>query len=68
MTNTAASLQPVCITSLSSEDLAEGGFDTSRITQEQLDDLAKKMTDNYVDLIFWNDMVSIADMMDLPRI
>ncbi len=68
MTNTATSLQPVHITSLSPEDVAEMGFDTRLITQDELDHLASKMSDNYVEHYFWHDLDCIADMMDLPRI
>lgn len=60
-------LHPVHITSISPDDLSEMGFDARVITQDQLDHLASKMSDNYVEHYFWHDMECIADMMNLPR-
>jgi len=61
-------LKPVRITSLSPEDLSMMGFETRLITQEELEHLASKMSDNYVEHYFWHDLECIADMMNLPRI
>lgn len=55
------------ITSISPEDLSGMGFNTSLITQNQLDHLASKMSDNYVEHYFWHDLECTADMMNLPR-
>ena len=61
-------LQPVRITALSPEDMSEMGFHTQLITQDELERLASKMSDNYVEHYFRHDLECIADMMNLPRI
>lgn len=61
-------LYPVSITSLSDDDLADMGFDIHMITLAQLEHLARKMADSYIENHFWIDLEIIADMMNLPRI
>lgn len=62
-----SNLQPVSITSLSAPDLEEMGFDTRKITQDQLEDLATRMSDVYVEHYYWDALSDIADFMELPR-
>lgn len=60
-------LQPVSITSLSAPDLEEMGFDTSKITQDELEDLATRMSDVYVEHYYWDALSDLAAIMELPR-
>lgn len=61
-------LQPVSITSISPDDLVTMGFDTRLITQPELDRLAAKMANAYLDQSFWQDLDFFAHELKLPRI
>lgn len=56
------------ITSVSRADLESKGFDTSQITDEQMERLASKMADDYCEQLFWEHLETIADIMELPRL
>lgn len=49
------------ITSVSREDLEYRGFDTTNITDEQMERLAQKMCDDYLEQMFWISLDIIAE-------
>ena len=49
------------ITSVSREDLESRGFDTTNITDAQMEELARKMCDDYLEKIFWIRLDIIAE-------
>src|SRR5262245_52785650 len=55
------------ITSVAREDLESQGFDVSKVTDDQMAEIADKMQDAYCDDIFWVELETIADDMDIPR-
>ena len=57
------------ITSVHRNDLADYGFDVSGVTDEQMERLADKMGDLYVEVGgFWDQMEEIAEQMGIPKI
>jgi DNA topoisomerase VI subunit A len=56
------------ITSVSREDLEGQGYDTSKVSDDDMERLADKMADAYVQNSFWDDLEAIADDMGIPRI
>ena len=56
------------ITSVTREDLEMRGFDTTNITDEQMERLAKKMCDDYLEQMFWISLDIIAeDIIGIPK-
>ena len=56
------------ITSISREDLESRGFDTTNITDAQMEELARKMCDDYLEQMFWISLDIIAeDIMGIPK-
>ena len=56
------------ITSVTREDLESRGFDTTNITDEQMEELARKMCDDYLQQMFWISLDIIAeDIMGIPK-
>ncbi len=55
------------ITTIHRNDLESIGFDTRKVSDSQMAELAKKMTDDYLTQTFWLSMEIIAEIMDLPR-
>lgn len=49
------------ITSVSREDLEMRGFDTTNITDAQMERLAQKMCDDYLEQMFWISLDIIAE-------
>ena len=49
------------ITSVSREDLECRGFDTTNITDAQMEELARKMCDDYLEQMFWISLDIIAE-------
>lgn len=49
------------ITSVSRQDLEMRGFDTTNITDEQMERLAEKMCDDYLEQMFWISLDIIAE-------
>ena len=49
------------ITSVTREDLEMRGFDTTNITDEQMERLAQKMCDDYLEQMFWVSLDLIAE-------
>lgn len=54
------------IASVSREDLQSIGFDTRSVTDNQMCHLAKKMSDDYLDQLYWSSMRIIAEGLDFP--
>ena len=56
------------ITSVTREDLEDRGFDTTDITDAQMEELARRMCDDYLEQMFWLSMDIIAeDIMEFPK-
>lgn len=56
------------ITSVTREDLESRGFDTTNITDEQMEKLARKMCDDYLEQMFWISLDIIAeDIIGIPK-
>lgn len=55
------------ITSVSREDLIMVGFDTVNVTDEQMEQLASKMADDYCEQLFWEHLPVIAEIVGIPR-
>lgn len=49
------------ITSVSRQDLEMRGFDTTNITDAQMERLAQKMCDDYLEQMFWTSLDIIAE-------
>lgn len=55
------------ITSVCREDLEGLGYDTSKVDDGDMERLAGKMADAYLDNGFWIDLPIIADYMEIPK-
>ncbi len=55
------------ITSVARDDVAEAGFDIENISDEDMERLADKMENAYVDNGFWNDLKIIAEEIGFPK-
>ena len=56
------------ITSVTREDLESRGFDNTNITDTQMEELARKMCDDYLEQMFWISLDIIAeDIMGIPK-
>ena len=56
------------ITSVTREDLEMRGFDTTNITDAQMERLAQKMCDDYLEQMFWVSLDIIAeDIIGIPK-
>lgn len=56
------------ITSIHRDDLAQRGFDVVNVTDEQMRELASKLSDDYCEQLFWESMVIIAYQgLEIPR-
>ena len=56
------------ITSVTREDLEDRGFDTTNITDAQMEELARRMCNDYLEQMFWLSMDIIAeDIMKFPK-
>ena len=56
------------ITSVTRQDLEDRGFDTTDITDAQMEELARRMCDDYLEQMFWLSMEIIAeDIMNFPK-
>ena len=49
------------ITAVTREDLESRGFDTTNITDAQMEELARKMCDDYLEQMFWISLDIIAE-------
>ena len=56
------------ITSVTREDLEMRGFDATNITDAQMERLAQKMCDDYLEQMFWISLDIIAeDIIGIPK-
>ena len=56
------------ITSVTRQDLEDRGFDTTNITDAQMEELARRMCNDYLEQMFWLSMEIIAeDIMNFPK-
>ena len=55
------------ITSVSRADLEELGYNTSKVSDEKMEYLAKKLADDYLEQMFWISLDIIAEHMDIPK-
>ena len=55
------------ITSVAREDLEGIGYDTSKVNDETMRQLASKMADDYCDNGFWIDLPILADALGIPK-
>ena len=52
---------------MSKNDLEDKGFDTSNVTDNEMEYMAKKMGDNLVEQLYWETLVFLAERIDIPR-
>ena len=55
------------ITEVSREDLEELGYDTSEVSDETMEYLAKKLANDYCEQLFWTSLDIIAEYMGIPK-
>ena len=56
------------ITSVTREDLESRGFDTTNITDAQMEELAQRMCNDYLEQMFWISLDIIAeDIIGIPK-
>lgn len=55
------------ITTVTRDDLQVKGFDTSEVSDEQMQRLASKMADDYIEQMFWISMDILAESMGIPK-
>ena len=49
------------------EDLEEVGFDSSNVTDETMEKLASKLSDDYCGNLFWTSLEIIAESLNIPK-
>ena len=68
MTTTEEMNKGFNITSVSREDLESRGFDTTNITDAQMEELAQRMCNDYLEQMFWISLDTIAeDIIGIPK-
>ncbi len=55
------------ISEVSREDLEELGFDTSEVSDETMEYLAKKLGNDYCEQLFWTSLKITAEYMEIPK-
>ena len=55
------------IASVHRENLTDQGFDAERITDENMEDLADSMCEDYRSQLFWNHLSDIAKIKGFPK-
>ena len=55
------------ISEVSREDLEELGFNTSEVSDENMEYLAKKLGDDYCEQLFWTSLKITAEYMNIPK-
>ena len=48
-------------------DLDNIGFDTSEVSDETMEYLAKKLGDDYCEQLFWSSLEIIAEYLEIPK-
>ena len=55
------------ITSVSRDDLEALGYDTSEVSDEKMEYLAKKMANDYCEQLFWSSLDILAEYLEIPK-
>lgn len=55
------------ITSVARADLEGVGYDTSKVEDGTMEELASKMAEAYTNEVFWIDLEIIADYLKIPK-
>jgi len=55
------------VISVSRDDLATCGFDDTQVSDEEMEQLARKMGDDYVEQLFWLSLKLIAETLGFPK-
>jgi hypothetical protein len=55
------------VTKVSRADLDALGFDTSGVSDETMEYLAKKLENDYCEQLFWTSLETIAEYMEIPK-
>ena len=55
------------ITEVSREDLEEIGFDASKVSDETMERLARKLGDDYCEQLFWTSLEVMAEYLEIPK-
>lgn len=55
------------ITGVHRDDLEAAGFDASNVDDATMERLASKMSDDYLEQLFWVHLPIIAEYLDIPR-
>lgn len=55
------------ITSVSRGDLETLGYDTSEVSDEKMEYLAKKMANDYCEQLFWSSLDILAEYLEIPK-
>lgn len=61
-----AGLYPTPVSYLCRDDLEYKGYDTARLTQDELMSIASKMGDYYLDCGYWDDLEDACDRLGIP--
>ena len=56
------------ITSVHRDDLIEAGFDGNSVDDATMEKLAKMMSENYIENLFWYQIEDYADILDIPAL
>lgn len=55
------------VTSVSRSDLEGIGFDTSKVSDAQMERLAEKMAEDYINQMFWISLEILAEDLGFPK-
>jgi hypothetical protein len=55
------------ITSVCRADLENIGFDTMHLDDDTMEELARKLADDYCDQLFWSSLEILADYLKIPQ-
>lgn len=55
------------VTTLSRQDLESLGFNTKRVSDFKMEQLASKLSDDYCEQLFWISLHSIAECERIPK-
>lgn len=55
------------ISLVSRADLEVIGYDTSEVSDEDMEYLARKLGDDYCEQLFWSSLPIIADHLEIPK-
>lgn len=55
------------IATLTRDDLVTDGYDISNTTDEEMDEMAEELGDMYVEHVFWQDLMYLADKMGIKQ-